>query len=352
MDDSFLNLYEQLDTVRETIVTANLENYMTLATSLGALGALLYVAYRVWRSLASAEPIDVFPLLRPFALGLLIMNFTWVTGTLDGVVGAIAQGTDAVVESNRGELEIARNALDDAEKQELARKKAEREAEQAKKGSFQKIAEAVDDPMSLIDWDTAQYEVKSWFINLLREALKWLMECAKLILYTVASFMLLIMTILGPIVFAFAIFDGFQQGLVSWIARYVHLSLWLPVANILQVMLNSIEVHVCNAQTQAIQSGESADMWFIIIFYVIGLIAFTTVPTVSGWIVEAGGGGGGLTRTLTSMGSRGAALAGGAAGGAVAMGWKAGLNKFRAPKREQKRVDEIAKGIKKGFSGD
>lgn len=324
MNDSFVNLYEQLDKVREAIITANLNNYMTLATSLGALGALLYIAYRVWRSMANAEPIDVFPLLRPFVIGLLIMNFSWVTSFMDSVVGAIQQSTEAVAESNRSELEQARKSLDDAEKQELARKKAERDAEQAKKGSLQKIAEAVDDPMSLIDWDTAQYEVKSWFIDLLRDALKWLMECAKLILYTVASFMLLIMTILGPIVFAFAIFDGFQQGLVSWIARYVHLSLWLPVANILQVMLNSIEIQMCNAQTLAIQSGEGADTWFIIIFYIIGLVAFTTVPTVSGWIVEAGGGGGGLTRTLTSMGSRGAAAAGVAAGAAGRKGYRLG----------------------------
>lgn len=320
MNDSFVNLYEQLDKVREAIITANLNNYMTLATSLGALGALLYIAYRVWRSMANAEPIDVFPLLRPFVLGLLIMNFTWVTSFMDSVVGAIQQSTEAVADSNRSELEQARQSLDNAERQELARKKAEREAEQSEKGFIDKTVDAIKDPSSLIDWETAKYEVKSWFINLLRDFLMWVMECAKLILYTVSSFMILILTILGPIVFAFAIFDGFQQGLVSWIARYIHLSLWLPVANILQVMLNSIEIQMCNAQTLAIQSGEGADTWFIIIFYIIGLVAFTTVPTVSGWIVEAGGGGGGLTRTLTSMGSRGAAKAGAVAGGAVALG--------------------------------
>lgn len=325
MNDSFLNLYEQLDKVREAIITANLNNYMTLATSLGALGALLYIAYRVWRSMANAEPIDVFPLLRPFVIGLLIMNFTWVTSFMDSVVGAIQQSTEAVADSNRSELEQARQSLDNAERQELARKKAEREAEQSKKGFIGKTVDVIKDPTSLIDWDTAQYEVKNWFIDLLRTALMWLMECAKLILYTVSSFMILILTILGPVVFAFAIFDGFQQGLVSWIARYIHLSLWLPVANILQVMLNSIEIQMCNAQTLAIQSGEGADTWFIIIFYIIGLVAFTTVPTVSGWIVEAGGGGGGLTRTLTSMGSRGAAAAGGAVGGAVGAAGRKGL---------------------------
>ncbi|WP_417145859.1 conjugal transfer protein TraJ [Porphyromonas sp.] len=338
MNEGFLSLYEQLDTIRDQVVTANLDNYMLLATSLGALGALLYISYRVWRSLANAEPIDVFPLLRPFVLGLLIMNFTWVTGALDGVVGAIVQGTEAVAESNREELQSVRDALKAAEDADLAKKQAETEENTA---------------WYEVNWDGKMLALQQWFMKTLKEFLQWLMEVAKLILYTVASFMLLIMTLLGPVVFAFAIFDGFQQGLVSWIARYIHLSLWLPVANILQVMVNSIEIHMSNLQIASLNGGgDDASIWFMIMFYIIGLIAFTTVPTVSGWVVEAGSGGGGITRTLTSMGSRGAALAGGAAGGAVAMGWRAGWNKFRSPKREQKRIDDIAKGVKKGLSGD
>ena len=55
-----------------------------VAKGLAGLGALFYVAYRVWQSLARAEPVDVFPLLRPFALGLCIMFFpTLVLGTLN-----------------------------------------------------------------------------------------------------------------------------------------------------------------------------------------------------------------------------------------------------------------------------
>lgn len=338
MSEVFSSLYEQLDTIREQVVTANLDNYMLLATSLGALGALLYISYRVWRSLANAEPIDVFPLLRPFVLGLLIMNFTWVTGALDGVAGAIIQGTEAVAESNRDELQSVRDRLKAAEDADLAKKQAKTEEDTA---------------WYEINWDGKMLELKQGLMDMLKEFLQWLMEVAKLILYTVASFMLLIMTILGPVVFAFAIFDGFQQGLVSWIARYIHLSLWLPVANILQVMVNSIEIHMSNLQIASLNGGgKDASMWFMIMFYIIGLVAFTTVPTVSGWIVEAGSGGGGITRTLTSMGSRAAGAAGGAVGGAVGAGWKAGLNKFREPKRQQKRIDEISKGFKKGLSGD
>ena len=49
-----------------------------VAKGVAGLGALFYVAYRVWKSLASAEPIDVFPLLRPFDIGLCIMFFATV----------------------------------------------------------------------------------------------------------------------------------------------------------------------------------------------------------------------------------------------------------------------------------
>ena len=44
-----------------------------VAKGIAGLGALFYVAYRVWQSLARAEPIDVFPMLRPFAIGLCPM---------------------------------------------------------------------------------------------------------------------------------------------------------------------------------------------------------------------------------------------------------------------------------------
>ena len=55
-----------------------------VAKGIAGLGALFYVAYRVWQSLARAEPIDVFPMLRPFAIGLCIMFFQLLVKFLVG----------------------------------------------------------------------------------------------------------------------------------------------------------------------------------------------------------------------------------------------------------------------------
>lgn len=69
-----------------------------VAKGIAGLGALFYVAYRVWKALASAEPIDVFPLLRPFAIGLCVMFFpTVVLGTINAVMSPVVQGTHAIL---------------------------------------------------------------------------------------------------------------------------------------------------------------------------------------------------------------------------------------------------------------
>ena len=61
-----------------------------VAKGIAGLGALFYVTVRVWQSLARAEAIDVYPLLRPFAVGFCIMFFpTFVLGTINGVLSPV-----------------------------------------------------------------------------------------------------------------------------------------------------------------------------------------------------------------------------------------------------------------------
>ena len=58
-----------------------------VAKGIAGLGALFYVAAKVWQSLARAEAIDGYPLLRPFALGLCILFLpTFVLGTINTVL--------------------------------------------------------------------------------------------------------------------------------------------------------------------------------------------------------------------------------------------------------------------------
>ena len=75
-------------------------NMIGVAKGLAGLGALFYVAYRVWQALSRAEPIDIFPLLRPFAIGLCIMFFpTIVLGTINAVLSPVVKGAHTIMEN-------------------------------------------------------------------------------------------------------------------------------------------------------------------------------------------------------------------------------------------------------------
>src|SRR4051812_2950180 len=59
---------------------------MDVGRGIAGLAALSFIAIRVWRHLAAAEPIDFYPLLRPFAIGMVIMAFPAFLSLINGVL--------------------------------------------------------------------------------------------------------------------------------------------------------------------------------------------------------------------------------------------------------------------------
>ena len=93
-----------------------------VAKGLAGLGALFYVALKVWQALSRAEPIDVFPLLRPFALGLCIMFFpTIVLGTINAVLSPVVTGTHAILEDQVLDLNQLQQQKDQLEYEAMVR---------------------------------------------------------------------------------------------------------------------------------------------------------------------------------------------------------------------------------------
>ena len=77
-----------------------------VAMAIAGIGALLYIAFRVWQSLAQAEPIDLFPLMRPFAIGICILFFpTLVLGTLNGILSPLVKATHSLMAGQTLDME-------------------------------------------------------------------------------------------------------------------------------------------------------------------------------------------------------------------------------------------------------
>lgn len=293
----FENLHQILRSLYDEMMPL-CEDMSGVAKGIAGLGALFYVAYRVWQSLARAEPIDVFPMLRPFAIGLCIMFFpTVVLGTLSGVLSPIVQGTAKMLETETLDMNEYREQKDRLEYE--AMKRNPETAYLVSNEEFDKQLEELgwspDDLVTMAGMyiERSMYQMKKGVRDFFRELLELLFQAAALVIDTLRTFFLVVLSILGPIAFAISVWDGFQSTLTQWICRYVQVYLWLPVSDMFSTILAKIQVLMLQSDIERMQADpnfslDSSDGVYIV-FMIIGIIGYFTIPTVSGWIIQAGG---------------------------------------------------------------
>ena len=294
-----------------------------VAKGIAGLGALFYVAYRVWQSLARAEPIDVFPMLRPFAIGLCIMFFpTVVLGTINSIMSPVVQGTAKMLETETLDMNRYREQKDKLEYEAMMRNP---------ETAYLVSNEEFDKQLEELGWSPGDmvtmggmYNMKKGIRDFFREILELMFQAAALVIDTIRTFFLVVLAILGPIAFAISVWDGFQSTLTQWICRYIQVYLWLPVSDMFSTILAKIQVLMLQSDIERMQADpnfslDSSDGVYIV-FMIIGIIGYFTIPTVAGWIIQAGGMGSygrNVNQTAGRAGSMTGSVAGAAAGNMV-----------------------------------
>jgi hypothetical protein len=110
--DLNMALYEQkLEGIYTEMLTFTAQ-FINLGRAIGGISALLFISSRVWGNIARTEPIDLFPLLRPFAIGLAILLFVPLCPSLRGITMVVAHGTDAIRLGQLGEVNRLTNERD------------------------------------------------------------------------------------------------------------------------------------------------------------------------------------------------------------------------------------------------
>lgn len=319
----FSNLHEVLRSLYDEMIPLSAD-MAAVAKGVAGLGALFYVAIKVWQALSRAEPIDMYPLLRPFALGICIMFFpTIVLGTINAVLSPVVQGTHSILENQVLDLNDLQSKKDLLEREAMLRD-PETAYLVSNEEFDRKLEELGWSPSDLVTMsgmylDRFSYQteqtVKNWFRNLL----EILFQAAALVVDTIRTFFLIVLSILGPIAFAISVWDGFQSTLTQWLTRYVSVYLWLPVADLFSSMLAKIQSLIIERDIEML-----ADPTFIpdtsntvyVIFMIIGIVGYFTIPTVTGWIIQAGGAGN-FTRNVNQAAMKSGNIAGAGAGSAA-----------------------------------
>lgn len=290
-----------------------------IAKGIAGLGALLYVSYRVWQSLARGEELDVFPMLRPFAIGVCIMFFpTLVVGTINGVMSPVVIGCHQILESQVFDMNKFQQMKDGAEAQALSEigfgfmaddEEYERELQNM---TLNPVDLAI---FSVMNKMREQYTIRGIIIKCLREVLEFIFEVAALIIDTIRTFFLIVLTLLGPISFAFSVYDGFQHTLTHWLCRYLSVYLWLPIADLFGAMLSRIQILTLqyDIENNANIFAQGLSNITYLLFLAIGIVGYFSIPTVSTWVINCSGMGGFL-RNMNHAGSGAGKTAGAAAG--------------------------------------
>ena len=265
---------------------------------IAGFAALWYIGSRVWRSIASAEGIDFYPLLRPFALGLAILLFPHVLSVMNGVLQPTVTGTAAMMNNSNNAIAYLLQQKEAAIQKTITWQLYGDEGTHGKWYRYTHPDGEDEDPDLLSNgirflMAKTAYGIKNAIKQWMSEVLHILYQAAALCINTLRTFYLIVLAILGPLVFGLAVFDGLQNTLPVWIARYINVFLWLPVANIFgsiiaKIQENMLRIDLAQIERYGDTFFSSSDTGYII-FLVIGIIGYFTVPSVANYIVHAGG---------------------------------------------------------------
>ena len=275
-----------------------------IGRGIGGFAALWYIAERVWGQIARAESIDFYPLLRPFAIGMAIVLFPAVINILNGVLQPTVSGTSAMVENTDAAVKLLLAQKDKAVKnspfyemygvygglgdREKWYKYTYPDQDPGDEGFFDKIGN---------DWkfmlSKASYNFRAAIKKVISEVLELIFAAASLAINALRTFRLIILAIMGPLVLGISIFSGFGHTLRHWIARYINIFLWLPVANVFGTVLGKIQENMLRVDLA--QIDEYGDTFFsrmdmgYMIFLIIGILGYLSVPSIANEIVWVGG---------------------------------------------------------------
>lgn len=273
-----------------------------VSRGIAGFAATWYIAARVWRHIANAEPVDFYPLFRPFVIGFCILIFPTVLAMINGIMKPTVSATARMVKDSDKAIALLLKRKEEAIKRTDAWQmyvgingQGDRDKwykyvhgeDSSSEGMLESIGNDIKFAMAKASY-SFRNSVKEW----MSEVLRLLFEAAALCINTLRIFQMIVLAILGPLAFGIAVFDGFQHTLTAWIARYLNVFLWLPVANIFGGIIGKIQENMLKLDlSQIAQAGDTffsrTDAGYLI-FLIIGIVGYFTVPSVANYIIHAG----------------------------------------------------------------
>jgi conjugative transposon TraJ protein len=309
-EKTFHDLFDKL--------SVNITDIGSIVAGIIGIGALFYFASKTWSALARNESIDIYPLLKPLVIIFLCLNFyTIVVTPMHYILSPLRTYTAKLAKDVKSNNKVAMDAIWEKSKEKRKQESKVREALRKSRGGIRKakygVIGAILPNVADYVWTEVAPEVGEIVLQVLLQVLSLARDIIYFIINCLRLFFLIILGMIGPIAFALSLFPSFENSLSNWFAKYVSIYLWAPVCNIVSIILSQIEL----LMTESLVFSNSSDShWSVslvlIIFYVIGIGCYLSVPTIATWAVQGGASAMELSSTLQSA-RKSALLAGGIA---------------------------------------
>lgn len=304
-----ISLHEMLETLLDDMQEMTSE-LLTVMIVIGCLALLFEVSRLAVHALSDpGHGLHLERLVRPLLLLLLIVFFpSLVLAPLDGILGGVSSLTSSLVQKHAGEVEELVTERDDLEHERLLENSET--AYLVDEVSFDREIEALGwspsdlATMASMYMERTAYRMKTNLRKSFVEILELLFDGAACLVDVLRCFLLCVLSLLGPLSLALSIFPVFSGSFSSWLARYVQVFLYLPLADIFSLMLSRLEGLLLEKDIEALQTGLEPVFGpastLYILFLLMGTIGYLAVPYAATYVVRSGG----MQEMTSSMGAR------------------------------------------------
>jgi len=277
-----------------------------MARAIGGIAAFFYISKRIYEQLIADNPVSLLPLLRPFALVLVITFWGPFINLLLMPTKGLTNLSEAVYADKK---HIVKQKLEEKQRAILETDlPVFYENEDKEAALWDKGINLLLTTYNIISGRAVQNQINFFVMNGIRQFFESLFEVLVYLVAFLRTIFSILLVIFGPLVFALSIFDGFQDNYLQWIARFVHVNLYLPIALLILSIVQEILIFVLDfeiAQISALPVYQP-QLFYVssLVVPVCGIVGMVMVPKIASWIVQASGtnsGSGRLARTAILM---------------------------------------------------
>lgn len=145
--------------------------------------------------------------------------------------------------------------------------------------------------------------------NIISALISIIVKLVQYILLAVSSIYLIILGLIGPFVFALSLMPGFGNNISVWIARYIQISFWCPMAGLIDYVNFKLKDAMFTAFWSAPNVAQLGFPLHLIVMDLVTLICLLAVPQMASWIIS-GSGASDVNRGIATTAQKGAMLLG------------------------------------------